>query len=96
MALTAKQRAALPRSAFAIPSKRKYPIPTKAQARKAGISEAQRIRLGRNALARSTNKRTAGSYPVIAKKARARMGGQIATVSRSKGTVTSPGLRSRK
>lgn len=82
MALTAKQRRRLPRSAFAIPSKRKYPVPTKAQARRAGISEAQRLRLHRNALARSTNKRTAGTYSTIAKKVRARSGGKVKSVSR--------------
>lgn len=94
MTLTAKQRRKLPPSAFAIPSQRKYPIPTKAQARAAGIGEAQRLRLGRNALARSTNKRTAGTYPRIAKLTRSRMPG-IATTSRATGTVTAPGKRRR-
>ncbi len=82
MALSAAQRRRLPKSAFALPSQRKYPVPTKAQAKKAGISEAQRVRLHRNALARSTNKATAGSYPTIARKVRARSGGQVASVKK--------------
>jgi hypothetical protein len=44
MGLTSKQRNALPNQAFAYPAKRLYPVPTKGQARKAGISEAQRQR----------------------------------------------------
>jgi hypothetical protein len=42
MALTAQQRKRLPDRAFAYPAQRKYPVPTKAQAAKAGISEPQR------------------------------------------------------
>jgi len=80
MALTAKQRNALPRSAFAIPSKRAYPVPTKAQAKAAGISEKQRLGLHRNALARSAQKGTSGSYASIGAKVRARSGGQVASV----------------
>lgn len=95
MAITSKQRRALPKSAFALPSKRKYPMPTKAQARRAGISERQRLRLHRNALARANQKKTSGTYPKIAKVARARAGGKIKTVSRARGTVTSPGVRKR-
>jgi hypothetical protein len=91
MAITARQRAKLPRSAFALPKQRKYPVPTKAQARKAGISEAQRIRLGRNALTRANQRKTTGSYRTIATVARRRMGGKIGTVSRGRGTVSSPG-----
>jgi hypothetical protein len=93
MALTSKQRAKLPASAFVYPAARKYPVPTKAQARKAGISESQRLRLHRNALARSTNKATAGSYPTIARKVRARSGGRVATVHPTKGTISRPGMR---
>jgi hypothetical protein len=95
MALTSRQRRALPDSAFALPSKRKYPVPTKAQARRAGISEAQRLRLHRNALARSTNKRTAGSYPTIARKVKARAGTKVATVGGKRGNISSPGKRGR-
>lgn len=93
MALTAKQRNALPPSAFAIPSKRAYPMPTAAQARKAGISERQRLNLHRNALARASDPGNRGSYPRMAKLARQRTGGKVTSVSRSKGTVSSPGLR---
>jgi hypothetical protein len=35
MPLTARQRNALPASAFAYPKARKYPVPTRAQARRA-------------------------------------------------------------
>lgn len=94
MALTAKQRSALPRSAFAIPSRRAYPIPTKAQARRAGIPEAQRVRTVRNALARSAQPQTSSSYKRIAPVARKRAGAQVRSVSRTAGTVTRPGLRS--
>jgi len=66
MALTAKQRNRLPRSAFAYPAQRKYPVPTKAQARKAGISERQRVGLHRNALSRAAQKGTSGSYRHVA------------------------------
>jgi hypothetical protein len=93
VALTTKQRNKLPDSAFALPRQRKYPVPTKAQARRAGISEAQRIRLHRNALARSTNKRTAGSYPTIARKVKARAGSKVATVGGRRGTTSRPGLK---
>jgi hypothetical protein len=92
MALTTAQRNRLPASAFAIPSRRAYPMPTRAQARRAGISEAQRVRLHRNALARSTNRRTAGSYRTIAPVAR-RRAPQVRSTSRRAGTVTRPGYR---
>jgi hypothetical protein len=61
MALTAKQRNALPDSAFVYRSTRKYPVPTKAQARRAGISERQRLGLHRNALSRAAQSHTSGS-----------------------------------
>lgn len=94
MALTATQRRRLPRSAFAIPSRRAYPIPTKAQARRAGISEpptgtdcAQRPR----PLRPTTD--LEHSYKRIAPMARKRAGAQVRSVSRSAGTVTRPGYR---
>jgi hypothetical protein len=93
MALTAKQRNALPRSAFAIPTRRAYPMPTKAQARKAGIGERQRLGLHRNALARASQSNTGGSYARMGKIARARTGGAVATVGRAKGNTSTPGLR---
>lgn len=61
MALTAKQRNRLPDSAFAYPSVRKYPVPTKSQARAAGISEKQRLGLHRNALSRAAQRNTMGT-----------------------------------
>jgi hypothetical protein len=67
MALTSRQRNKLPRSAFAYPSQRKYPVPTKAQAKRAGISERQRVGLHRNALARAAQASTTGSYRHVAK-----------------------------
>jgi hypothetical protein len=72
MALTARQRNKLPASAFAYPTQRKYPVPTKAQAKKAGISERQRLGLHRNALSRAAQSNTSGSYRHVAKKVNAR------------------------
>lgn len=66
MALTAKQRSRLPNSAFAYPAQRKYPVPTKAQAKKAGISEKTRLATHRNALARASQRATSGSYRHVA------------------------------
>jgi 3,4-dihydroxy-2-butanone 4-phosphate synthase len=68
MALTARQRAKLPASAFAYPSKRAYPIPTKAQAKRAGISEAQRQRTHRAALSMSAKRATSGTHGHVARK----------------------------
>lgn len=65
MALTAKQRKALPASAFVYHSgprsNWKYPVPTKAQACKAGISETQRKSIHSAAVAYSGRKNTAAS-----------------------------------
>jgi hypothetical protein len=91
MALTAKQRKALPRSAFAYPSTRSYPVPTKAQARRAGIPERQRLATLRNALSRAGQSNTRGSYPKVARAVRARGGEAVGTTSRSRGTVSAPG-----
>jgi hypothetical protein len=84
MALTAKQRNKLPNSAFAYPSKRAYPVPTKAQARKAGISETQRLGLHRNALSRAAQTNTTGSSRHVRSKVAARSGGKIPSVHRGK------------
>jgi hypothetical protein len=70
-------------------------MPTKAQARRAGISEKQRLNIHRNALSRASQRNTRGSYPKVAKVARTRTQGQIKTVSRAHGTVHAPGLRRR-
>ena len=80
MALTAKQRNALPDSAFAYPRTRSYPVPTKAQARQAGISERQRIATHRNALSRAAQAGTSGSYRHVAGKVASRSGGKVASV----------------
>ena len=93
MALTAKQRNRLPASAFVYPSRRAYPVPTKAQARRAGISETQRVRTVRNALARANQPQTSGSYGKVARVARRRAGTKVASVGRRRGTTTRPGYR---
>ena len=67
MALTKKQRDKLPDSAFAYPDKRKYPVPTKNQAQKAGISEKQRLNVHRNALSRAAQQNTMGTPHHVAK-----------------------------
>ena len=77
MALSAKQRAKLPATAFAYPSKRAYPVPTKNQAKKAGIGETQRLGLHRNALARAAQSGTTGSYGHVAKHVARRAGGKV-------------------
>jgi hypothetical protein len=76
---TAKGASKLPASAFAYPSKRKYPINTKKRAR--------------NALARAKQRGTFGSYSHVARKVRKRYGNAIASVGRKKGTVSRPGYK---
>jgi hypothetical protein len=68
VALTAAQRRKLPDRAFAYPRQRKYPVPTKAQARRAGISERQRIGMHRSALSRAAQGNTHGTYAHVARK----------------------------
>lgn len=51
--LSTKRRKALPKSAFALPGQRKYPIHDKAHAR--------------NALARAAQSKTTGSYATVRK-----------------------------
>lgn len=86
MALTTKQRNALPPSAFGDPRRRRFPMPTKAQARKAGISEAQRVRTLRNALSRAAQGQKRGVKrvsPTLARRTVARRaGGKVASVKR--------------
>lgn len=79
--LNAAKRNRLPDSAFAYPSQRKYPIDTKARAR--------------NALARSAQSNTSGSYQHVAKAVRKKWGDKIPTVGPTKGTTTRPGKRRR-
>jgi hypothetical protein len=80
VALTAKQRNALPDSAFIYPRTRSYPVPTKAQAKRAGISETQRLRTHRNALSRAAQASTSGSYRTVATKVRRRSAGKVKSV----------------
>ncbi len=79
MALSSKQRKNLPDSAFAYPKERKYPVPTKAQAKKAGISEKKRLRLHRDALAKAAQTGTSGTYSTVQRKVEARSGGKVKT-----------------
>ena len=64
MAISARKRKSLPRSAFVYPKTRSYPIDTKKRAR--------------NALARSAQRNTRGSYSTVAKAVRKRYGSSIA------------------
>jgi hypothetical protein len=82
MTLSSKRRKALPASAFAYPSQRKYPIHTPKQAR--------------NALARAAQSKTSGTYQHVARAVRAKHGDKVASVGRAKGTVSAPGYRRRR
>jgi hypothetical protein len=79
--LTAAQRNKLPSSAFAYPGSRKYPVPTQAQARRAGISERQRLAIHRSALQRAGQSQTMGSY------------GRVASVVRTRSSVAAKPVR---
>ena len=79
---TAKGTKRLPKSAFAYPSKRKYPINT--------------VKRARNALARAKQSHTFGSYSHVAKKVKARYGKKVATVGGPRGTTSRPGYRKKK
>jgi hypothetical protein len=72
----------LPRSAFAYPSRRAYPINTLARAR--------------NALARAASSRNSGTYQHVARAVRRRYGNRVASVGRRRGTVSRPGYRRRR
>jgi hypothetical protein len=85
MPLTSKQRNKLPDSAFAYPGKRKYPVPTKKQAAKAGIGEKQRQRTLRNALSRAAQKNTAGSTRKVKAVVAKRAAGTVKSVRRGGG-----------
>lgn len=84
MALTAKQRNALPRSAFLDPANRRFPVPTAAQARRAGIGERQRLGILRNALARASQRQARGVKKVTPaatrRKVALRAGGKVSSV----------------
>ncbi|HSS11215.1 MAG TPA: hypothetical protein VLL25_15115 [Acidimicrobiales bacterium] len=83
MALTSKQRNALPPSAFLDPKARRFPVPTKAQAAKAGIPEAQRVNTLRSALSRSAQSQARGAKKVTPTLARRKV------ATRAAGTVAS-------
>jgi hypothetical protein len=76
VALTTKQRNALPASAFVYHagprSNWRYPVPTKAQAKRARISERERVKIHRAAKAYAARKTTRGTpakvNPVVHKR----------------------------
>jgi hypothetical protein len=90
VALTARQRNRLPRSAFGIAPKGaprsawRYPMPTRAQAQAAGISEADRMATLRAAKSYSARATTAGSPRTIHPVANRRSGGKLSGVSRTR------------
>jgi hypothetical protein len=79
MAMKTSQRKRLPRSAFAYPSRRAFPIDTPARAR--------------NALARAAQPNTRGQYAHVARAVRKKYGNKIATVGTARGTTSRPGYR---
>jgi len=94
MPLTTRQRNALPRSAFGHAPKGtprsswKYPMPTKRQAQRAGISEASRQRTLNAAKSYSARRTTASSFARIAPVANRRAG---ATTARRSAGIRSGG-----
>jgi hypothetical protein len=70
----------LPRSAFAYPSRRAFPINTPGRAR--------------SALARARMSSNAATYSHVARAVRRRYGNTIASVGPRRGTVSRPGYRS--
>lgn len=77
--LTTRQRKNLPRSAFAYPKSRSYPI--------------HDLRHARAALARAAQRGTKGTYAHVAAAVRRRYGSKVASVSRGRGTIARPGYR---
>jgi hypothetical protein len=84
MALTAAQRNRLPRSAFALKSGKRsnwrYPAPTKAEARRAGIGERQRAAMHRAALSYSARSNTRGSPSTVRAHVARRHQGAVASM----------------
>lgn len=78
---SARGASKLPRTAFAYPSRRSYPINTVGRAR--------------SALARAASSRNSGTYSHVARAVRARYGNRVASVGPRRGTVTRPGYRRR-
>ena len=81
MALKAARRRRLPKSAFAYPSRRAYPIDTVARAR--------------NALSRAAQSGTSGTYAHVARAVRKKYGNRVASVGPKRGTVTKPGYKAK-
>lgn len=79
---TVKGAKRLPRSAFAYPKTREYPINTPKRARAA--------------LSRAAQKGTSGSYTTVAKAVRKKYGNKIASVGPAKGTTGRAGYRRRR
>jgi len=86
MAIKARKRAALPKSAFAIPSKRLYPINTPARAR-AALSYAARpdTRGSYTTVRRAIAKRYGSNHPIL--KASRKRSGPTTTASAKRGTA---------
>jgi hypothetical protein len=79
---TAKGVKRLPRSAFAYPKTKQYPINTPKRARAA--------------LSRAAQRGTSGNYQTVARAVRKRYGNRIPSVGPAKGTVTRAGYRKRR
>jgi hypothetical protein len=79
---TAKGVKRLKASDFAYPKTREYPINT--------------LKRARNALARSKQKGTSGSYSHVAKKVKAKYGKKVSTVGGPRGTTSRPGYRKKR
>jgi len=80
-ASSARGTSRLPRSAFAYPSRRAYPINTVGRAR--------------SALARAASTGNAGTYSHVARAVRNRYGNRVASVGPRRGTLSGPGYRKR-
>jgi hypothetical protein len=101
MALSTAQRNRLPRSAFVYAPKGsprsswRYPVPTRAQARAAGISERTRAATHRAALSYSARRTTMGTPGRVRSVVARRHAGAVASVGRSRGARGTARSRSR-
>jgi hypothetical protein len=93
MALRSKQRTKLPDSAFAYPSRRSFPVPTAAQAKRAGISRRTHMGMMRSALSRAGQSHTRGTYAHVAALVKRRSPEKIATIHGPRGTTARAGKR---
>lgn len=86
MALSTKQRNALPASAFVYHSgprsNWRYPVPTRSQAKRAGISERRRAATHRAALSYSARPTTRGHPARVRSAVRSRHAGAVKSMSR--------------